>query len=151
MKLIKAVSRLILAGMLFSGAAVAQEKLAEKLSKSVIIMDVTIQGCAADAAILCPGLPLNSRNSLMCLSAYEANLSTSCLIGIVEAALAVEQSIMAINYTIEACEADADKFCLDVPAGGGRILQCLQQNEPKLDNQCVTALKETGLWNIIGE
>ena len=151
MKLIKAITTLILAGMLFSGVAVAQEKLAEKLSKSVIIMDVTIQGCAADAAILCPGLPLNSRNSLMCLSAYEANLSTSCLVGIVEAAMAVEQSLMALNYSIEACEADADKFCLDVPAGEGRIIKCLKQNESGLAKQCVTALKETGLWDIVGE
>ena len=151
MNIIKTVTTLILAGMLVSGVVMAQEKLAEKLSKSVIIMDVTIQGCAADAAILCPGLPLNSRNSLMCLSAYEANLSTSCLVGIVETALAVEQSIMALNYSIQACEADADKFCLDVPAGEGRILQCLKQNESELANQCVTALKDTGLWNIVGQ
>ena len=148
MKLIRTVPAFRLATMLISGAAMAQEKLAEKLSKSVVIMDVTIQGCAADAAILCPGLPLNSRNSLMCLSAYEANLSTSCLVGIVEAALAVEQTMMALNYSIQACEADADKFCLDVPTGEGRIIKCLKQNESGLANQCVTALKETGLWNI---
>ena len=87
----------------------------------------------------------------MCLSAYEANLSTSCLVGIVEAALAVEQSVMAINYSIQACEADADKFCVDVPAGDGRILKCLKQNESGLADQCTTALKETVLWNIVGE
>ena len=55
---------------------------------------------------------------------------------------------MAIDYSIKACEADADKFCLDVEPGGGRIVGCLRQNEPNLDRQCVTALKETGLWNL---
>jgi len=148
MKLMRTVTTLILAGMLVSGAAVAQGKLADKLSNSVIIVDINVQGCGADAAIFCPGLPLNSRNSFMCLMAYEDNLSTSCLVGIAEAAMTLERGLMAIDYSIKACEADADKFCLDVEAGGGRIISCLKQNESGLANQCVTALKETGFWNI---
>jgi len=135
--------------MFISGAAMAEgEKLADKLSNSVIIVDIDVRGCEADAAILCPGLPLNSRNSFMCLMAYEDNLSLSCELGIAEAAMTLEQGLMAIDYSIKACEADADKFCLDVEPGEGRIVSCLKQNEAKLANQCVTALKETGLWNI---
>lgn len=149
MNIIRAVSTLILATMVISGAAMAEgEKLADKLSNSVIIVDIDVRGCEADAAILCPGLPLNSRNSFMCLMAYEDNLSLSCELGIAEAAMTLEQGLMAIDYSIKACEADADKFCLDVEPGEGRIVSCLKQNEAKLANQCVTALKETGLWNI---
>ncbi len=44
--------------------------------------------------------------------------------------------------------ADADKVCLDVEPGEGRIVKCLRQNESGLGSQCVTALKETGLWNL---
>ena len=84
----------------------------------------------------------------MCLMAYEDNLSLSCELGIAEAAMTLEQGLMAIDYSIKACEADADKFCLDVEPGEGRIVSCLKQNEAKLANQCVTALKETGLRNI---
>ena len=134
--------------MVISGAAMAGEKLADKLSNSVIIVDIDVRGCEADAAILCPGLPLNSRKSFMCLMAYEDNLSLSCELGIAEAAMTLEMGMMAIDYSIKACEADADKFCLDVEPGEGRIVSCLKQNEAKLANQCVTALKETGLWNI---
>jgi len=149
MNIIRAVSALILTTMVISGAAMAEgEKLADKLSNSVIIVDIDVRGCEADAAILCPGLPLNSRNSFMCLMAYEDNLSLSCELGIAEAAMTLEQGLMAIDYSIKACEADADKFCLDVEPGEGRIVSCLKQNEAKLENQCVTALKETGLWNI---
>lgn len=149
MNIIRTVSILILATMVISGAAMAEgEKLADKLSNSVIIVDIDVRGCEADSAILCPGLPLNSRKSFMCLMAYEDNLSLSCELGIAEAAMTLEQGLMAIDYSIKACEADADKFCLDVEPGEGRIVSCLKQNEAKLANQCVTALKETGLWNI---
>jgi len=149
MNIIRTVTTLILAAMVVSGTAMAEgEKLADKLSNSVIIVDIDVRGCDADAAILCPGLPLNSRKSFMCLMAYEDNLSLSCELGIAEAAMTLEQGLMAIDYSIKACEADADKFCLDVEPGEGRIVKCLKQNEAKLANQCVTALKETGLWNI---
>ncbi len=148
MNIIRTISTLILATMVISGAAMAGEKLADKLSNSVIIVDIDVRGCEADAAILCPGLPLNSRKSFMCLMAYEDNLSLSCELGIAEAAMTLEMGMMAIDYSIKACEADADKFCLDVEPGEGRIVSCLKQNEAKLANQCVTALKETGLWNI---
>ena len=30
---------------------------------------------------------------------------------------------------------------------GTKIVGCLKKNEPLLAEQCVTALKETGLWN----
>ena len=149
MNIIRTVTTLILAAMVVSGTAMAEgEKLADKLSNSVIIVDIDVRGCDADAAILCPGLPLNSRKTFMCLMAYEDNLSLSCELGIAEAAMTLEQGLMAIDYSIKACEADADKFCLDVEPGEGRIVKCLKQNEANLANQCVTALKETGLWNI---
>jgi len=149
MNIIRTVSTLILATMVISGTVLAEgEKLADKLSNSVIIVNIDVRGCEADSAILCPGLPLNSRKSFMCLMAYEDNLSLSCELGIAEAAMTLEMGMMAIDYSIKACEADADKFCLDVEPGEGRIVGCLKQNEAKLANQCVTALKETGLWNI---
>jgi hypothetical protein len=148
MNTIKAVSALFLA-LLISGTAMAEgKKLAEKLSGAAIAVNVEVPSCEADAAILCPGLPLNSQKSFMCLMAYEDNLSLGCQLGIVEAAIALEMGMMAIDYSIKACEADADKFCLDVEAGEGRIVSCLRKNEAKLTGECTTALKETGLWDL---
>ncbi len=145
----RAILTLVLAMMFVSSTAIAEgEKLANKLSSSTLIVNIEVRGCEADAALLCPGLPLNSRKSFMCLMAYEDNLSSACALGIVEAAMTLEAGMMAIDYSIKACEADADQFCLDVVPGDGRIVSCLKQNEPKLGSQCVTALKETGLWSI---
>ena len=149
MNMIKTVSIIILATLFVASSEMATAaKLADKLSNSTIIVKIKVKGCEADEAILCPGLAKNSRKSFMCLMAYEDNLSSACELGIAEAAMTLEGGMMAIDYSIKACEADADKFCLDVEPGGGRIVGCLRQNEPNLDRQCVTALKETGLWNL---
>jgi hypothetical protein len=149
MNIIKTVSTLILATMLISGTAMAEsKKLADKLSNSVLAVNIEVKSCDADAAILCPGLPLNSQKSFMCLAAYEDNLSLGCKVGIVEAAIALEMGMIAIDYSIKACEADADKRCADVEPGEGRIVSCLRKNESKLKKECTAALKETGLWNL---
>jgi hypothetical protein len=60
----------------------------------------------------------------------------------------MEMSLLSIDYSIKACEADADKYCLDVEAGEGKIVSCLRKNESKLKKECTSALKETGLWNL---
>ena len=149
MNIIRTASILILTTMFISSAAMAKgEKLADKLSGAAIAVNIEVPGCDADAAILCPGLPLNSQKSFMCLMAYEDNLSIACQLGIVEAAIALEMGMMAIDYSIKACEADADKYCLDVEPGEGRIVSCLRKNEAKLNKECTAALKEAGLWDL---
>ena len=149
MNIIRTLSTLILATLFISSAAIAEgEKLADKLSKSTIAVNIEINSCNADAAIFCPGLPLNSQKSFMCLMAYEDNLSIACELGIVEAAMALEMGMIAIDYSIKACEADADKYCRDVEAGEGRIVSCLRENEARLTKECTTALKQTGLWDL---
>ncbi len=149
MNIIKALSILILATMFVSSTAMAEaRKLSDKLANSAIAVNIEINSCNADAAIFCPGLPLNSQKSFMCLMAYEDNLSLACELGIVEAAMTLEMGMIALDYSIKACEADADKYCLDVEPGEGRIISCLRKNESKLNNDCTEALKETGLWNI---
>jgi hypothetical protein len=149
MNIIRAASILILTTIFISNPAIAEgKKLADKLANATIAVDIQIPSCDADAAILCPGLPLNSQKSFMCLMAYEDNLSVACQLGIVEAAMALEMGMMAIDYSIKACEADADKYCVDVEAGEGRIVSCLRKNEARLNEECTTALKETGLWDL---
>jgi hypothetical protein len=152
MNMIRPISTLLLATMFISSAAIAEgQNLANKLSEGGITMNVEVNSCNADSAILCPGLPLNSQKSFMCLMAYEDNLSVECALGIVEAAMALEAGLLAIDYSIKACEAAADEYCLDIEAGEGRIVSCLKENEAKLNKECTTALKETGLWNLGAE
>ena len=82
------------------------------------------------------------------MMAYEDKLSESCKLGIAEAAMSIKMSKAAIDYSVRACEEDADKYCLEVKPGEGRLVSCIKEHEAEVSEACITALKETGLWNI---
>jgi len=46
---------------------------------------------------------------------------------------------------IEACKADIAGLCKDVQPGGGRVLQCLQQNSSSLSAGCQAKMPSSGL------
>ena len=149
MNIIRTASIIILATILTSGAAIAEgKKLAEKLADSNLTVSIAIPNCDADTAILCPGLSHDSKKSMMCLMAYEDNLSLACKLGIIEATLIFELGMLDINHSINACEADADKYCLDVEPGAGRIVSCLRENKSNISSECTSALKDSGLWDL---
>jgi hypothetical protein len=62
--------------------------------------------------------------------------------------MTIKMGAEALDYSITACEADADTHCRDVQPGEGRIVSCLKANESKVSKACVAALKETGLWEL---
>jgi len=144
---------LLLSTLLFSTTLYAQETtgqtLAEKMKQGNITINASVRGCGEDVKQHCPGLGNNSQRVFMCLGAYEAQLTPQCKQGILEASLAIKTGAAAIDYSISACEADADKHCLEVQPGEGRLLRCLKANQADVSNQCVTALKETGLWESV--
>jgi hypothetical protein len=139
---------LLLTTVFVSSTVVAEKKLVEKLANSNITVNIELKSCDTDATILCPGLSHDGEKTMMCLMAYEDNLSVACQLGIIEAALIFELGMLDINHSINACEADADKYCLDIKPGAGRIVNCLRDNQSKITKNCTTALKETGLWNL---
>jgi hypothetical protein len=135
--------------MAYSSIAQAEgEKLKDKLSKGTITLTAEIQGCDKDAKKYCPGLEPGSQKAFLCMMAYEDKLSPSCKLGIEEAAMSLKMGAMAIDYSISACEADADKYCLDVQPGEGRLIGCIRQHEARVSQECITALKDTGLWSV---
>jgi hypothetical protein len=149
MNILKSVSTLILATVFVSSPVMAEgKKLADKMAGGTITISVEVKTCDADTKKFCPGLPANSQKSFMCLMAYEDKISKECKLGIAEAAMALKNGMMAIDYSIKSCEADADKHCLNVQPGNGRIVSCLKKNESKLNKKCISALKETGFWNM---
>ena len=145
---LKNIGVVLVLSLLFSSAAYAEQggkKLSEKLTGMTIVASIT--GCDEDAKKYCDGLDPNSDKVMLCLTAYEEKLSLECKRSIVEAAMAMKMGAAAIQYSARACEADADKHCLDVKPGEGRLVSCIKANESKVSKECVTALKDTGLWN----
>jgi len=140
----------LMLALLFSASSYAEQAgkpLAEKLPENIIITS-SVQGCDEDVKQHCDGLGDNTDKVFMCLAAYEEHLSTECKQGIMEAALSIKMGAAALDYSISACEADADKHCLDVQPGEGRLVSCIKANESKVSTECITALKETGLWEL---
>ena len=132
--------------------AFAQETakpLAEKLDTSTITITSTVRGCDEDIEQHCPGLGNKSDKVFLCLAAYEEQLTPQCKQGVLDARLAIETGRAKIAYSIRACEADADTFCLDVQPGQGRMLTCLKRNEASISPACTAALKKTGIWNRV--
>jgi hypothetical protein len=43
-----------------------------------------------------------------------------------------------------ACDADRKRFCREVPAGGGGILQCLESHAQEVSDQCFQFLPKRG-------
>ncbi len=51
----------------------------------------------------------------------------------------------ALSYVVNECAADLDQFCQDVPAGNGRLMDCLEKNDKKVSARCKDAIKQVGL------
>jgi len=122
--------------------------LAEKLQEGEFIITSSVSGCDEDIKQHCDGLGDNADKVFMRLAAYEEQLSPGCKQGILEAALSIKMGAVALDYSVSACEADADKYCLDVQPGEGRLVSCIKANESRVSEECVTALKETGLREL---
>ena len=137
--------------LLANNAFAEGKTLQEKLEQGSITITADIMGCDEDTKTYCKGLDPSSQKAMLCMIAFEDMLSKQCKLGISEAALTLEMGKAALDYSIESCEADADKFCLDVKPGKGRIIGCLKKNEKKIGKACVTALKETGFWEMAGK
>ena len=142
---------LLFATLIFSVTSNADQSgksLAEKLQEGRIVIHSSVKGCDEDINQHCDGLGKDAGKIFMCLAAYEEHLSEKCKSGILEAAMAVRIGAAALSYSVAACEADVDKHCADVQPGEGRLVDCIKANETEVSEICITALKETGLWNI---
>lgn len=145
---LKNIGVALVLSLLFSSAAYAEKsgkKLSEKLTGMTIFASIT--GCDEDVKKYCDGLDPNSNKVMLCMVAYEDKLSAQCKRNMAEAAMAMKMGAAAIQYSARACEADADKHCLDVKPGEGRLVSCIKANESKVSKECISALKDTGLWN----
>jgi len=145
------IATTLVLGLCLAPQSPAQETgkpLAEKLKGVNITINASVRGCGEDIKQHCDGLGKKTTKVFMCLAAYEEQLTPRCKQGILEASLAIKTGAAALDYSLGACEADADKHCLKVEPGEGRIISCLKKNEAKLDKKCSAALKETGLWDL---
>jgi len=89
--------------------------------------------CAADADRLCAGVPPGDGRVLECLKTRPETLSEPCRL-----AVAAPQEVA--EALAEDCRADAARACPGVPAGDGRLWDCMRSSWSALVPRCQTAL-----------
>ena len=109
------------------------------------VLDTVATGCEKELAAYCQGVTPGEGRILACLYAHADKLSGQCEYALFDAAAQLERAVAALAYLASECGDDLEKYCASVPAGEGRLLDCLNKNEKKVSRRCQQALKDTGL------
>ena len=127
-----------------AGAVLAQEKgPAEAAAQGLV--ETVATGCEKELADYCRDVTPGEGRILACLYAHEDKLSGQCEYALFDAAAQLERAVAALAYLVNECGHDLENHCLGVPAGEGRLLDCLYKNEMKVSQRCKQALTDTGL------
>jgi hypothetical protein len=91
--------------------------------------------CLDDAVRLCPGISVGDPRLWACLKRNQFQLSSACVKNMQE----VERRASEFNAD---CASDVYTFCPGIPAGGGRILECLRYHvgRSELSTPCESAV-----------
>ena len=120
--------------LMFAGsAAMAQDTLIEFL----------VEACEADLEQYCSQVTPGEGRLLHCMAAHEDKISGRCEYAFYQAATLLEQLSAAITYVAMECKTDIETHCGDIPAGEGRILACLSENEGAIAESCKKAIADT--------
>lgn len=130
---------LVVTGTVSAGQKGPADALAEGLIETVST------GCEKELRVYCKDVTPGEGRILACLYAHADRLSGKCEYALFDAAAQLERAVSAVAYVAGECGDDLRQHCADVPAGGGRLLDCLEKNERNVSGRCKKALKDTGL------
>jgi hypothetical protein len=125
-----------------AGAATAQQKGPAEAAVEGLIETVAT-GCEKELSAYCRGVTPGDGRILACLYAHADKLSGQCEYALFDAAAQLERAVAVLTYLVNECGDDLDKYCIDVPAGEGRLLDCLNKNEKNVSSRCKRALTDT--------
>ena len=122
--------------LLFSGAsALAVDDLVQTV----------VNGCKQELETYCKDVTPGQGRVLACLYSRSDKLSGQCEYALYDAAVQLERAVSALSYVVNECDSDLEKLCSGVPAGQGRLLNCLETNDKQVSGRCRQALKDVGL------
>jgi len=94
--------------------------------------------CDLEIDALCPE---EEGERQACLQRKAAQLSLPCRPMLREKLVRMKETMQQFRA---ACDADRKRFCREVPAGGGGILQCLESHAQEVSDQCFQFLPKRG-------
>jgi hypothetical protein len=128
---------LVMAGMvlLFGGSVMAKQALVESVAKD----------CDKELKTYCKDVTPGEGRVLACLYAHSDKLSGKCEYALYDAAAQLERALTTLTYLANECGDDLEKFCSNIKPGEGRLLQCIDKNNAKVNSRCKQAMQDTGL------
>jgi hypothetical protein len=108
-------------------------------------VSIISEGCNKEINTYCKTVIPGEGRVLACLYAHSEKLSNRCEYALYDVAAQLERAVAALTYIANECNDDLEKYCAAVRPGGGRLLQCLENNEKKLSDRCKSAAKDVGL------
>jgi len=109
------------------------------------LVETVANGCKEELQKYCKDVTPGEGRVLACLYAHGDKLSGRCEYALYDAASQLERAVAALSYVVNECSSDLKQYCANVPAGQGRLLECLQKNDPKVSKRCKQAVKDVGL------
>ncbi|MFZ1198684.1 MAG: cysteine rich repeat-containing protein, partial [Desulfobacterales bacterium] len=109
------------------------------------LVETVANGCKTEIDAYCKGVTPGEGRVLACLYARSDKLSSKCEYALYDAAAQLERAVNALSYVVNECADDLDKFCRNVEAGEGRLLDCLKKNDAKVSSRCKEARKQVGM------
>jgi len=109
------------------------------------LVQTVVNGCKVELEKYCSQVTPGQGRILACLYAYQDKLSGQCEYALYDAAVQLERAIATLSYVVNECGDDLDRHCSSVPAGEGRLLNCLEKNDKQVSGRCKQALKDVGL------
>ena len=109
------------------------------------LVETVANGCKAEIDTYCKDVIPGQGRMLACLYAHSDKLSGRCEYALYDAAAQLERAVAALSYVVNECAEDLDRFCQGVPAGQGRLLECINKKGAQVSARCREAIKEVGL------
>lgn len=104
-----------------------------------------VKGCQKELETYCKDVTPGKGRGLACLYAHGDKLSGQCEYALYDAAAQLQRAVAALSYVANECKEDLMAQCKGVPAGKGRLLNCLRENDAKVSQRCKQARKDVGL------
>ena len=107
------------------------------------LLKAVADGCAKELSTYCKDVSPGYGRGAACLYAHEDKISVKCAVAVYDGMIALQSSLARLDFYARHCRSDLLQYCSGVPAGEGRLFQCLTKNKATLTNDCRQAVEKS--------